>query len=324
MQVWLKRCWPFLKALLALAIVAGVGWQFARILGSPELWQEPWTVRPGWLVLSALLYLAGLGFPCWFWYRLLGRMGQKPKTTAVIRAYYVGHLGKYVPGKAWAVLLRAALVRGPEVRTSVAVLSATYETLTTMAAGALVALVLLGWLATEDSGRGWQALGLLALAGVPILPGIFNRIVRFSMKTSATLENDAGGELSNVPPLTARTLAGGLLQSGCGWLILGLSLWAMVQALRPELHCWDWTLASRYTAYLALAYVAGFLTLPAPGGLGVRELILQQFLAPELGPLAVVAVLLLRLLWTIAELVMAASVYWLPLAASPAPATDRT
>ena len=35
------------------------------------------------------------------------------------------------------------------------------------------------------------------------------------------------------------------------------------------------------TAYVSLSYVAGFLTLPAPGGLGVREAILQQLLARQ-------------------------------------------
>ena len=51
----------------------------------------------------------------------------------------------------------------------------------------------------------------------------------------------------------------------------------------------------------------------------MREGVLEGFLAPELagrvahGPaVATVTVLLLRLLWTTAELVMASAVYWLP------------
>ena len=52
--------------------------------------------------------------------------------------------------------------------------------------------------------------------------------------------------------------------------------------------------------WYALAYVAGFLALPAPGGLGVREYVLLSFLAPAASPpesraIAVVVVLLLRL-----------------------------
>ena len=54
------------------------------------------------------------------------------------------YLGKYLPGKAWALVLRATLIRGPEVRLSVAGLSSFYEVLTTMAAGVLLAALLFG------------------------------------------------------------------------------------------------------------------------------------------------------------------------------------
>ncbi len=72
-------------------------------------------------------------------------------------------------------------------------------------------------------------------------------------------------------------------------------------------------------AMIGLSYVAGFLAFMLPSGVGVREGVLEGLLAPELagrvahGPaVATVTVLLLRLLWTGAELVMAAVVYWLP------------
>jgi uncharacterized membrane protein YbhN (UPF0104 family) len=63
--------------------------------------------------------------------------------------------------------------------------------------------------------------------------------------------------------------------------------------------------------------VAGFVIVVAPSGLGVREFFLTLFLAPELAALAglgeaaaqataVLTVLVLRLVWTAAELVAAA------------------
>src|SRR5207244_6475766 len=86
---------------------------------------------------SSDLYVVGLGFWGAFWLRLLHRVGLRPSAGAAFRAYYVSHLGKYVPGKAWAILMRATLL--PGVRPGVAALTAAYETLTTMAAGALIA-----------------------------------------------------------------------------------------------------------------------------------------------------------------------------------------
>src|SRR5262249_49956549 len=115
-----RRWWRVAKAVLTLAILAGVGWQFVRILQAPELqgiegsrspaqilWGHVRDARLGWLFASAGFYLLGLGFPALFWARLQRHLGQQlPGPLVVSRAYYVSHLGKYLPGKAWALVLR--------------------------------------------------------------------------------------------------------------------------------------------------------------------------------------------------------------------------
>ena len=66
-------------------------------------------------------------------------------------------------------------------------------------------------------------------------------------------------------------------------------------------------LAPVVIASVAFATVAGFVVPVLPGGLGVREGVLMSALAPALGPdHAVVAALVLRLVWVGAELVAAA------------------
>src|SRR5205807_10450340 len=80
---------------------------------------------------------------------------------------------------------------------------------------------------------------------------------------------------------------------------------------------------AHHTAFMALAYVAGFVILIVPSGLGVREYLLTLVLVSELEQLssapagetraiAVLTVLLLRLTWTIAELAVVAVVFRLP------------
>jgi glycosyltransferase 2 family protein len=306
----LKKWWPVGKALLGVAVIVAVGWQFARILNDPTLREQapdrsPLEVltgallaaRPGWLLAAAVCYAVGLGFSAFFWHRLLRLLGQRPSPTATAWAYYVGHLAKYVPGKAWSLFARSSLATGPETRLGVSALTAVYETLTTMAAGALLAAALLPWLAADGGDRLWYALGLLALAGVPILPGVFNPVVR---RLAAPFLK---AETQPIPPVRTSTLLSGLGLTACGWLLLGASFWAVLQAVRPQ--PFDPTVLARCIAYLAVAYVAGFI-IPTGGGLGTRELILQQFLEPQLGKLdSVVAVLLLRLLWMATEVLMA-------------------
>jgi hypothetical protein len=319
MRAWLRRCWPAIKVLLALAIVASVGLRLARDLAT----LDPGSVslRPAWLAAAALLYLAGLGGAAWFWYRLLRAFGQQPEALATVRAYYLGHLGKYLPGKAWALLMRGTMVRGPGVGLGVAIITAFYEVLTTMAAGALLAAVLFVWQPPAAVRLDWDPalLGvlLLALCGVPLLPAVFNRLVGRLAARFRTVES------LRLPRLRSTTLLTGLAATGVGWALFGLSLWVLLQALLPGPQPLTAPLWARYTAMVALAYVAGFLAVFLPGGVGAREWILLALLPEELvragavGPadaeaVAALAVLLLRVVWTAAELGLAALVYWLP------------
>src|SRR5258705_145281 len=107
MRQWLRALWPLVKAVLGLAILVLVGRQFATDLQRPELWQRP--VHAGWLVSSGGLYLVGLGFSACYWQRLLRRLGERPAAATILRAYFPRCPRKYVPGKAWALLLRAGL-----------------------------------------------------------------------------------------------------------------------------------------------------------------------------------------------------------------------
>jgi len=224
-----------------------------------------------------------------------------------LRAYYIGHLGKYVPGKAWALFMRGTLIRDRNVNLGVAVLSAFCEVLTTMASGALLATaVFLTRLPATglDWNPGAVGLALLALLAVPLFPRVFNAVVRGMATRFRRLEGLR--ELR----LTASMLFQGLvITAGC-WLVLGLSVWAMLQAVLPEPP--DFTLSGYIylTGTIALAYVAGFLAIVVPSGVGVREYVLLGLLAPEQSAaLVALAVLLLRLVWTTAEL-LAAGILW--------------
>jgi uncharacterized membrane protein YbhN (UPF0104 family) len=340
MRARLRKWWWLVKLVLAGAILFFIGRQFVRDLASPDL--QHLSIRPAWLVLCGVLYLAGLGFSTWFWIRLLQRLGQKPPVPAAIRAYYLGHLGKYLPGKAWALALRAGLIRSSEVRVGLAAASALYEVLTTMAAGALFAF---GWFLsqwfTQSDPVDWSVLRrlirlenpepaaldprilavlagfLFAIVFLPIVPEFFNRL----FERVRALFQEPGAPPST--PLPWSALAEGLLLTTFGWLLLGASMWAVLRAVLIAPPPLSWTLWGRYTAFLALAYVAGFAILLVPSGLGVREFFLIVLLEPDLDPhlvsgeaearvIAVLSVIILRLVWTASELVIGSIVFWFP------------
>lgn len=335
---WKRRARAALRLLLAGAILFFVGRLFVRDLS--RLDPASLRLRPGWLVLSALLYLAGLSTSAWFWYRLLYTLGERPALGAALRAYYIGHLGKYIPGKAWALWLRGDLVRGPGVRLGVALLTTFYEVLTTMAAGALVAAAVFVVWPPRLGDFSWHpaltGLALLALCGVPLLPGVFNYLVS---SLAARFEHVEG---LRVPKVRLATLALGLLATAVGWTLIGLSCWALLHGVLPEAPPLTPALWARLAGSVAFAYVAGFVAVVSPGGLGVREyllllLLLPLLLDPMLPPLAarvvvrlaipegtapaaaiiallpaqtlepqlVAAVVLLRVVWTAAEVAAA-------------------
>jgi glycosyltransferase 2 family protein len=331
--------WPALKALIGLAILVAVGWRFAGDLRRPELWQGP--LHPGWLALSGLLYLSGLAFWAVYWWRLLGHLGPRPPFLRAARAYYVSQLGKYVPGKAWALLLRAGLVRGTGVELGVATLTTFYEVLVTMTSGALLAALLftafglatpggslvetLSWLLRRESpeggalgGAGAVALALLlaAVTGLPAVPGIFNALVHRLSLPFRSKDDPA-------PRVRTAHLAEGLALTAGGWLFLGAALAATLAGVRPDHPSWGAAALGRLSAIMAVAYVAGFVLL-IPGGLGVREFFLALLLVPELtageglgageaGATVFRAALALRVVWTAAEALVAGVLYRLPL-----------
>jgi uncharacterized membrane protein YbhN (UPF0104 family) len=161
---------------------------------------------------------------------------------------------------------------------------------------------------------------LLALAiGIPSIPPIFDRLVQ--RLTLPFRQADA----EPVPTPRATCMLQGLaLTPGC-WFLMGASLWAALHAIGagPALGWDSW---SRYTAFLALAYVSGFIIVFLPSGLGAREAMLVLVLVPDISqrlglvaeearPLATLTVVLLRLVWTAAEVLIVAVLYWLPVTA---------
>ena len=339
MRTWLKRRWPLLKLLFTLVILVAVGRQFVRDLQHPQLWSRP--IHGGWLVAAGLVYLVALGFSGLFWYRLLRELGQRPDHLAAVRSYYISHLGKYVPGRAWALLLRGDLVRGPQCRMGVAIFAAFYEVLVSMATGAFVALVLLFFVAPDtDAGFDWgtfrHLFRLEASDEAPldrrvlllfmltlflplitiVLPPVFNRLAR---RLTLPFQRQEPTEL---PQVRHWSLPEGMAFTTVLWCLFAVSLSCVLQALIPGRLGWSFDLWVRLTAYLSAAYIAGFVIILVPSGLGIREFFLTLFLVPMLRPvlgedaeearaIVVLAVLVLRLVWTSSELVLSGILYCL-------------
>ncbi len=268
-----------------------------------QLHERPWHCDFRWLLLSGLLYLAGTLMCGLFWHRALCILGQPVRLGDALRAYFVGHLGKYVPGKAMVVVLRTGLVHGDGVDTSLAAVSVFFETLTMMAVGALMSAAIMAvWFRHHGLLFG-VALATVVAAGLPTLPPVFRRLVRLVGVGRAT--PTVAEKLSR---LDYRTMFLGWLLTGFGWVLLGASFWAVLRALGaagPN----PFVQLPLHTAAVALGTVAGFVSL-VPGGAVVREAVVTELTAPYLGDAAaLVGAVLLRLVWLVAELGISGILY---------------
>lgn len=288
-----------------LALVALVVWGVHHsLLGAwQKLDEHHWNLsqwHPGWLVAGGVLYLAGQ-FP-WavFWWRVLRVLGQPTRLAEALRAWYVGQLGKYVPGKAMVIVLRAGMLRASGTTASAATVAVFFETLTTMSIGAALAAIVIAVRFPSELWLLGIAVALWAVVSGPTLLPVFRWLAR----------RGAG----RFDPAMAERLAdlryGALLRSwielGVGWALVGGSVYTTLRAAgyAGSSNGFDeWAVC---TAAAALSVVGGFLSF-VPGGFVIREMALFEILTPWFGDEgALVAALASRLVWIVSELLIAA------------------
>lgn len=299
------RVQRFLLLAFKICVLAVVAWGIARTasIGWSDLKEQDIRLDLRWLIVSAGLYVLGLLPPAWYWWRLLWALGGQPTWHEALVAHMYGHLGKYVPGKGLVVVLRTATLSRERVPLLEAVVAVFLETLTLMAIGALLAALLTAWLIGWDARTVGGALLVLLLVGVPTLPPVTRRLVewlRIGQRSNAAAQESASirEKLGRFRfPLAVR----GWYSAAASWLLLGMSLAAVVRAL-PEGNVVAPPSLASLVAAVSLSTVLGFLSL-IPAGLGVRDGLLVMLLSPDLGEAnAILVSALLRMVWITTEL----------------------
>ena len=317
----------FLKPVFWVSILALVGWFIARaFMGAKESFQENEFALDdlgfGLLGCAGAAYIFGL-LPCWwYWRHTLRAMGQDPPFLGSLAAYYIGHLGKYVPGKAMVVVLRAGFIRGPRVETSAAASSVFVETLTMMAVGSFLAAMILLFSFPQPLYI-TMGLGFAVAASVPTFPPLFRRLMRI---LRADREGADGRWFSE--GITFRLMGIGWVAMIPAWVFFGLSMLFAMMAIGPDRIPGGVTLQDLpyLTATVSLAMVVGFLSL-VPGGLGVRDSIVFGLVEahPRFGgDVAIIAAVVLRIVWLVSELGVSGILYLSNLKRPPLPPTGHT
>jgi hypothetical protein len=251
----------------------------------------------GWVALALAATAVNLLFVALMWRAALDDLGRGSGTARLglldaARVFFVGQLGKYLPGSVWPIVVQAELASEhgiPRRRTATATI---VSILVAVAAAIMVVLATLPFVhGVLARGFGWAVLLIVPLAMV-LYPPVFGTLA------------DRGLRLVGREPLEHRTsLLGTARATGwafLSWTACGLQIWALCVPLgaRPDLR----TLVLVTGGY-ALAWTVGFVIVIAPAGAGAREVALAAVLAPVLhSGETVVVVLVSRVLFTLCDL----------------------
>ena len=303
-----------LKWLLFVLVLAYVCHHGYRLWSQSDVRQRPLTAaNVGWLIAAGCVYIAAWLPSVWFWRELMRAVGGRVAFNDAARAYYCGHLGKYIPGKAMVLVIRAALVKDRGCSALLAAVTASYETLVMMGTGvalgaALAPLLFREWLAEHAAAIGWsptvQTLFATAVM-TAVVAGSLPLVSRVLTWIAVKAVPDSGLLNFQQIAIPTRLIGAGCVAFVVSWGLQGLSLGMIVHAMGEttfqvrNLPLW--------TGATALSTSLGFAVLFAPGGLGVREGILLGILSsqPGVSPQTAVAVTILsRVVSFVAELVI--------------------
>ena len=229
---------------------------------------QAWQQVSFWPILGALvLTLVGnyAAYPTWR--EILSGLGSRLPWLAGGRVFFLGQLGKYVPGGVWAIVAQVSLAKQlhvPRTRSGTAgLLAILVGVITAM----FIAIVTLAFNGQQVLGRYAWILAVAAPVVVLLHPSVLAGVARLASRAT---KRDIS--IERIPERKLLLAAGIQL---VGNLVLGLSLYLVIG-----------TVGGSYVPILLsvglfnLASAVGVLVPIAPAGAGVREVILIAGLSP--------------------------------------------
>lgn len=249
-----------------------------------------------WLVPAtpaALVAMVAVGLP---WRSTMSELGDPRGRGETLRWFFPGQLGKYVPGGIWPVVGRSELAARDGVSRPVAYAGSALSLGLSYLAALLVVLALVVWVVlTGDPLRGDLWVLLLIVPGLVVLhPSVLRW---FATAAERVLSRDVP---VRIPPYraTLRLLA---LHTP-SWPLVAAATWLTARAFDPSPPVAQVALAA------VLSWIVGFVVIPAPGGIGVREAAFVAAATSMAPDAAAATALTVRLVFVLADVVGAALV----------------
>lgn len=279
---------PFVKTLVVLALL---GVLFSIVARSWEnLRFEQW--RLGFFLLALLISLMLFPTSVASWYFVMRGLGVRFKLLRAAQIWLYANVARFIPGVVWQygtrVVLAEQLENIPKLTTLLGML---YEMIFLLATAVLVIFAALPWWPTLKVSP-WIGLVVIAGALVILSPPITSAAARVAsklMRRPIAIKN-----------ISFRYAVSAVSMNGAHFLLNGIVLTLLLGALGEPLRASYFLLLGG--AY-AFSWALGYLTLIAPGGVGVADITLAGILSTIVPPpVAALAALLMRVTLTASEL----------------------
>ncbi|MBN1880156.1 flippase-like domain-containing protein [bacterium] len=272
--------WQFVKKILPLIllllIARYIARDWSRILDILHNISRPW------MSLSLICYLAGVTLIGWNWVTVLRLLGTECGLLGGFRSYFYSMLVKYIPGRIWGAAGRIMFARQAGIPEGTSALGIIMESLLLMCSAAIVGFFLIGTFHSLP-----VEVRVLMLTSPLLIILLHPLIIHHGVQFLGKRFPKYVVEMSRIPGTGSICML--LIRYCFVWIFQGVGFWCALKAMvdfspRYMLMCIGGN---------TLAWLAGFLIVLTPAGLGVREIIITRLTYGIIGegPAAMIALI---------------------------------
>jgi glycosyltransferase 2 family protein len=295
-----SRIFTLLRIVLALLVVAAVSVAVAR--NWREVSADIGRIDAGTFALAALLACLPQILTVLGWRILLSDLGSPLHLAPAGGIFFVGQLGKYLPGAVWSIVAQAEMGARLDIPRRRSAIVAFITVAIAAICGLIVGLPALPLLITRDdtTATGWTLLLVVPLLAVVLWPRLLNWGIATVLRVLRREQLEH--QLSGRAVLSATALFIG------AWLSSGLHVLVLARATGTGYDGGQLVLAT--ISGFALASSLAMFSVVLPAGVGVREGLLVLLLGPVTSTSAATAVVVLSRFLTVSADVVFALAGW--------------
>ncbi len=289
------------RSAAAIAIILAGAAFLARALvqSREELVQLSIRLSPLKLAGSLVFLLLCFAHQPLMWQRILQDFRQRLSYRDAFAIYYVTALAKYVPGSVWAYVGMAHYGKRANLSAGTTVFSTLVQQAVICGGSVLVfGATLLLW--PQVGWTRWVAAATWTLGVVGLLSALPKRAL--SIIAARLLGQTAEVQFTRTAIIIALTYF------MASWVFFAIGYYWLLDGIYPS----SWKATIIYSGIYAISWLAGFLAVVSPSGLGIREGVQAYLLSIFVPPSVAVTIALLQRVWlTVGDLLAGLISAWL-------------